>query len=601
MYFTSRSQPLLFIWCGYSRSMEKTKSFDKILANFKIFWLIYTVFGGSYATLIHSRIHQPDYITIDSQIFANLLILLSFVLTAFFIVEPFPSSKDITFDTPKDKNNYQRFSLFLLIPNLLISLVFIYFINKIGEGNNNSFIWLLKYLILFLYFIPVGILSDFSNRFRIKKGVKIVTAHPNIEKAEYINGSFIYTTLEDLSIEGKLKVNDLVTINNLFYTDGSSATHFNLTYGVVASIDKHTFTITHHKDVLFDPVNNKRNKTGILMKPSEVEPIVIIEPISRVAVSKGDKGSLVTMRIQDTSYDKYQGKYEEKCQCFRCQPEGVKYVLPSGIISDFKILARHYGAGFVTAYMGYTLYVFFGQRTLPVAIAIILYLLAIFIFSRHITKSLAISSSEYKIDINPEILKFINDLSTKIGTNIKFVGPPRAIFSKSDRNESIKRGLDVESNAAFLPTGDKTGMVMLGHAYQNEFDDITKSVIVHELGHSVQPWFKLILPITYAIKGVLFTLNLMLLKDYSLTTFLTSSILINLFISLLSSFISRYYERDADIFAAKVLGSEVAVKAFTNFSRLGIGRDTPGLIAPLFKSHPNNSKRIKYLESYIVS
>ena len=584
---------------AYNLIMKDSKVNNKILANLKIFWLLYTIFGGFYATLIISRIHQPDYIPLNSQIYANLLLLLSFTLTAFFIVEPFPSNNEITFDTPNDRVKYQRFSLFLLIPNFIIAFVFIYLINKIGEGNNNSFIWLLKYLSLFLYFIPVGLISDFSNRFRVKEGVKVVSAYPDIEKAEYKDGRFIYTTFEDLSTYGKLKVGDLITINNLLYPDGSPATHFNLTYGIVSSIDKNTFTVTHHKDVLFDPAYNKRSKTNILMKPSEVEPITIIEPSSVEAVAKGARGSLVTMRIQDTSYDMYQGKYEEKCQCFRCQPEGVKHVLPSGIISDFKILARHYGAGFVTAYMGYTLYVFFGERTLPVAIAILLYLLAIFKFSKHITKSLVNSSSEYKIDINPEILKFINELSTKIGTNIKYVGPPRAIFSKSDRSESIKRGLDVESNAAFLPTGDKTGMVMLGHAYQNEFDDITKSVIAHELGHSVQPWFKLILPITYAIKGVLFTLNLMLLKDYSLTTFLTSSILINFFISLLSSFVSRYYERDADLFAAKVLGSEVAVQAFTNFSRLGVGRDTPGLIAPLFKSHPNNSKRIKYLERYV--
>ena len=584
---------------AYNLIMKDSKANNKILANLKIFWLLYTIFGGFYATLIISRIHQPDYIPLNYQIYGNLLLLLSFILTAFFIVEPFPSYNEITFDTPNDRVNYKRFSLFLLIPNFIIAFVFIYLINKIGEGNNNSFIWLLKYLSLFLYFIPVGLISDFSNRFRVKEGVKVVSAYPDIEKAEYKDGFFIYTTIEDLTTYPKLKVGDLITINNLLYPDGSPATHFNLTFGIVSSIDKNTFTVTHHKDVLFDPAYNKRSKTNILMKPSEVEPITIIEPPSVEAVAKGARGSLVTMRIQDTSYDMYQGKYEEKCQCFRCQPEGVKHVLPSGIISDFKILARHYGAGFVTAYMGYTLYVFFGERTLPVAIAIILYLLTIFKFSKHITKSLVNSSSEYKIDINPEILKFINELSTKIGTNIKYVGPPRAIFSKSDRNESIKRGLDVESNAAFLPTGDKTGMVMLGHAYQNEFDDITKSVIAHELGHSVQPWFKLILPITYAIKGVLFTLNLMLLKDYSLTTFLTSSILINFFISLLSSFVSRYYERDADLFAAKVLGSEVAVQAFTNFSRLGVGRDTPGLIAPLFKSHPNNSKRIKYLERYV--
>ena len=584
---------------AYNLIMKDSKANNKILANLKIFWLLFTIFGGFYATLIISSIHQPDYIPLNSQIYANLLLLLSFTLTAFFIVEPFPSNNEITFDTPNDRVKYQRFSIFLLIPNFIIAFVLIYLINKIGEGNNNSFIWLLKYLSLFLYFIPVGLISDFSNRFRVKEGVKVVSAYPDIEKAEYKDGFFIYTTIEDLTTYPKLKVGDLITINNLLYPDGSPATHFNLTYGIVSSIDKNTFTVTHHKDVLFDPAYNKRSKTNILMKPSEVEPIAVIDPPSVEAVAKGARGSLVTMRIQDTSYDMYQGKYAEKCQCFRCQPEGVKHVLPSGIISDFKILARHYGAGFVTAYMGYTLYVFFGERTLPVAIAIILYLLAIFKFSKHITKSLVNSSSEYKIDVNPEILKFINELSTKIGTNIKYVGPPRAIFSKSDRNESIKRGLDVESNAAFLPTADKTGMVMLGHAYQNEFDDITKSVIAHELGHSVQPWFKLILPITYAIKGVLFTLNLMLLKDYSLTTFLTSSILINFFISLLSSFVSRYYERDADLFAAKVLGSEVAVQAFTNFSRLGIGRDTPGLIAPLFKSHPNNSKRIKYLERYV--
>ena len=578
--------------------MIESESITKIIANLKIFWLFYVIFAGCYATLIISRIHQPDYIPLNSQIYANLLLLFCFIFTAYFIVEPFPSDKDITFDTRNDKKNYQLLSLLLLIPNLLIALVFIYLINKIGQGSNNSFIWLFKYLMIFLYFIPVGLISDFSNRFRIKEGVKVVDTHPNIEKAEYKDGCYIYTTFEELSTGVKLKVDDLITINNLLYPDGSPATHFNLTYGVISSIDKHTFTVTHHKDVLFDPANNKRSKTNILRKPSDVVPIIVNEPPIREAVAKGARGSLVTMRVQDTSYDMYQGKYEERCQCFRCQPEGVKHVLPSGIISDFKIIARHYGAGFVTAYMGYTLYVFFGQRTLPVAIAIILYLLIIFKFSRHITKSLTESSSEYKIEINPDILKFINEISTKIGTNIKYVGPPRAIFSKSDRRESIKRGLDVESNAAFLPTGDKTGMVMLGHAYQNEFDDITKSVIAHELGHSIQPWFKLILPITYAIKGVLFTLNLMLLKDYSLTTFLTSSILINLFISLLSSFISRYYERDADLFAAKVLGPEVAVQAFTNFSRLGVGRDTPGLIAPLFKSHPNNSKRIKYLNNY---
>ncbi len=585
--------------------MKDNESYNKILANLKIFWLIYIIVGGFYATLVLSGFHQPDYIPLEAELFANLLLILWFLFTAFFIVEPYPLESDITFNTPKDKKRYQKISFLLIILNLLIALPFIYLINNIGQDSENSFIWLLKFIFIFLYFIPTGLLSDFSNRFRITEGVKVVIALPSIETAEYKDGSFIYTTLEDLTSINKLKVNDLVTINDLLYLDGTPANHFNLTYGIVAAINKNSFTITHHKDILFDPANNKRSKTWHLMKPFAVEPIEVIKPTVTKAVAKRDsfgaKSSLVTMRVQDTSYDKYQGKYEERCQCFRCQPEGVKHVLPSGIISDFKIIARHYGAGFVTAYMGYTLYVFFGQRTLPVAIAIIIYLIAIYIFSRHITKSLVNSSSEYKVEINPEILKFINEISTKIGTNIKYVGPPRAIFSKSDRRESIKRGLDVESNAAFLPIGDKTGMVMLGHAYQNEFDGITKSVIAHELGHSIQPWFKLILPITYAIKGVLFTLNLMLLKDYSLTTFLTSSILINLFISLLSSFISRYYERDADLFAAKVLGPEVAVQAFTNFSRLGVGIDTPGLIAPLFKSHPNNSKRIKYLNNYIKS
>ena len=80
-------------------------------------------------------------------------------------------------------------------------------------------------------------------------------------------------------------------------------------------------------------------------------------------------------------------------------------------------------------------------------------------------------------------------------------------------------------------------------------------------------------------------------------TFLLSSILINILVSLLSTFVSRYYEKQADLFAAKLLGPKVAIQTYLNFARLGVGGGTPGVLAPLFTSHPAISKRIQYIQN----
>jgi hypothetical protein len=346
-------------------------------------------------------------------------------------------------------------------------------------------------IVLFFYFIPIYPLSEFANRFRIRSGVKVLSADLVIEFAEYANNTFTYTTLDDLTYQSKLKVNDLISASNLLYSDGTPANHFNLTYGVVASIEKNSFTVTHHKDAFFDPSTNKESKEYFLKKPSSVTPIPIVKPSNPTAKAKrnstGGKKSLATTRIQDTSFDRYEGKYQEECHCFRCQPDGLPTVKRSGIKNDLKILGRNLGLGFVSAYVGYTLYVYFGMKTTPVAIAIFSYLVVVLLVSMRFTKNTVNTSVEYAMTLNPEILKFINETSKSIGVTIKSVSPPIVIFDKKTREASIKRGFDVESNAAFLPSGNKRGMIMLGHAYQNEFDDITKSVLAHELGHSIQP------------------------------------------------------------------------------------------------------------------
>jgi hypothetical protein len=563
--------------------------------------LIYLILTAFYGTLILVGIHTPNYIPLESKIFANSLLISWFFVAALFVIQPFSSSKAITFETTKDKNLYQAISFLLLIPSMLAALPFLYFLNTVGEASKSTLFWIIKVIFLFLYFVPVGLLSDFADRFRLRGGAKLLSAFPTIEYAEYANMAITYTTLDDLTNQSNLKVNDLITISNLLYPDGTPANHFNLTYGIVASIEKNSFTVTHHKDALFDPTTNKQSKEFFLKKPSSVAPMPIVEPSNPRAEAKrnslGAKTSLATTRIQDVSYDIYEGKYQEECHCFRCQPDGLPTLKRSGFKNDLKILGRNLGLGFVTAYMGYTLYVYFGMRMTPVAIAIFSYLVLVLLVSMRFTKNTVNTSVEYEMDLNPEILKFINETSKNIGVTIKSVSPPIVIFDKKTREASIKRGFDVESNAAFLPSGNKRGMIMLGHAYQNEFDDITKSAVAHELGHSIQPWFKYILPTTLALKGVLFTLNLLLLKDYSLTTFLLTSIFINLVLSLLSSFVSRYYEKQADLFAAKLLGPKVGVQPYLNFARLGIGEDTPGVIAPLFTSHPDISKRIQYHQS----
>ncbi len=563
----------------------------------QLFYLILTAFYGN---LILVGIHTPNYIPLESKIFANLLLISWFIVAALYISKPFPSSADVTFDTSKDKNVYRAVSLLLLIPSMLVSLPFLYFLNRVGVANSSTLFWIIKVIILFLYIIPVSILSEFADRFRLTSGAK-VAASLTIEFAEYANMTFTFTTLADLTNQSILKVNDLITISNLLYLDGTPASHFNLTYGIVASIEKNSFTVTHHKDASFDPTTNKKSKEYFLKKHSSVAPIPIVKPSNSRAEAKrnsiGTKKSLVTTRIQDASYDKYEGKYQEKCHCFRCQPDGLPYIKRSGFKNDFKILGRNLALGFGTAYMGYTLYVYFGMKITPVAIAIFIYLIAVLVFTIRSTKSTVSTSIEYEMTLNPEILKFINETSKNIGVTINSVSPPIAVWGKKIREASIEHGFDIESNAAFLASGNKRGMVVLGHAYQNEFDDITKGTIAHELGHSIQPLFKYILPITLVLKGVLFTLNLLLLKDYSLMTFLLSSILINILVSLLSTFVSRYYEKQADLFAAKLLGPKVAIQTYLNFARLGVGGGTPGVLAPLFTSHPAISKRIQYIQN----
>ena len=570
----------------------------KIKSMLKPLQLIYLILTAFYGNLILVGIHTPNYIPLESKIFANSLLISWFIVAALFIIEPFSSSENIKFDTTKDKNLYQAVSILLLIPSMLVALPFLFFLNSVGEANKSTLFWIIKVIILFLYIVPVELLSEFADRFRLRGGAKALSATPTIEFAEYANMTFTFTTLEDLTNQSKLKVNDLITISNLLYPDGTVANHFNLTYGIVASIEKHSFSVTHHKDAFFDPTTNKQSKEYFLKKHSSVAPMPIVEPSNTRAEAKrnsfGAKSSLATTRIQDASYDRYEGKYEEECHCFRCKPAGLPYAKRSGIKNDLKILLRNLSSGFGTAYMGYTLYVYFGMKMTPVAIAIFIYLAVILLATIRFTKNTVNTSVEYEVNLNPEILQFIAETSKNIGVTIKSVSPPIVIFDKKTRKTSIEKGFDVESNAAFLPSGDKRGMIMLGHAYQNEFDDITKSAIVHELGHSIQPWFKYIIPTTLALKGVLFTLNLLLLKDYSLMVFLISSILVNLSLSLLSSFVSRYYEKQADLFAAKLLGPKVAIQPYLNFARLGIGEDTPGVIAPLFTSHPDISKRIQY-------
>lgn len=574
----------------------------KIKSMLKPLQLIYLILTAFYGNLILVGIHTPSYIPLESKIFANSLLISWFIVAALYIIEPFSTSEVVSFNTTKDKNLYQAVSLLLLIPSMLVALPFLYFLNSVGEENKSTFFWIIKVIILFLYIVLLELLSEFADRFRITEGVKLLSANLTIEFAEYANSTFTYTTLEDLTKQSKLKVNDLITISNLLYPDGTVANHFNLTYGIVASIEKHSFTVTHHKDVLFNPTENKQSKEFFLKQPSSVAPMPIVEPSKSKAEAKrnsfGAKSSLATTRIQDASYDKYEGKYQEKCQCFRCQPDGLPYSKRSGVVNDTKILGRNLTSGFGTAYMGYTLYVYFGMKTTPVAIAISIYLIGILIATMWYTKNTVTNSVEYQMGLNPEIVKFIDETSKNIGTTIKSISPPIVIFDNKTRKAYIEKGFDVESNAAFLPSGDKKGMIMLGHAYQNEFDDITKSAIAHELGHSIQPWFKYILPGTLVVKGVLFTLNLLLLKDYSLMVFLLSSILINLSLSLLSAFASRYYEKQADLFAVKLLGPKVAIQPYLNFARLGIGEDTPGVIAPLFTSHPDISKRIQYHQNF---
>ena len=112
----------------------------------QFYYLILTAFYGN---LILVGIHTPNYIPLESKIFANLLLISWFIVAALYISKTFPSSADVTFDTSKDKNVYRAVSLLLLIPSMLVSLPFLYFLNRVGVANSSTLFWIIKVFDIF--------------------------------------------------------------------------------------------------------------------------------------------------------------------------------------------------------------------------------------------------------------------------------------------------------------------------------------------------------------------------------------------------------------------------------------------------------------------
>ena len=571
----------------------------KLLKKLRLLSIPFVILTPFYATLIITKAHHPNYINITPNIFGDILLTLWYISIAYFISDPLPSEEKVKFKTPNAKTKYRNITLLILVTDLLIAIPILLMLNTLGNKGGGAPLWFISFLITFTYFVPISLLTGLADKFRLSTDAILNDRKLKITSAQFLNGKFIYTIEEEGLLDNKFKIGDLVTIRNLVHDDGSLAKEYNLTYGVIDSLSNNTFTVSSHKDNKFNPYNGEHSKSNFLSNADKVAPLKITPPKFATAKAKtnsrGGGMLLAYATSQDTSYSAFNGRYRGDCQCFRCIPGGVTFKESNPLKNDAKILLKSVGWGFVIAYFGFTLFNLFHQKTTPVFVAIVIYLFILYFLGMGTSRNAVKNSTEYKININPEIETFIREKSNEIGTKIKFIGPPISFIGESGRDNSLKRGLDIESNAAFIPSGDKTGMIILGHAYQQDFDDITKSVLVHELGHSKQPWYKFIIPSTLIVKAILLTLNLLLLRNHSLLTYLTSSIMIYFFTSLISAAISRHYEKKADLFAAKILGKDVALKAFTNFASLGLGKDYPGIIAPLFISHPNNKKRIAYL------
>jgi Zn-dependent protease with chaperone function len=163
-----------------------------------------------------------------------------------------------------------------------------------------------------------------------------------------------------------------------------------------------------------------------------------------------------------------------------------------------------------------------------------------------------------------------------------------------DRSMRWRRfGSAATENAAWMSTGDRAGLVLLGEQYL-EHPDHLRAVVAHELGHGALGHLKTRRSATTLLRVVrigvvaptLFVAPWVTIIGVGFTLLVRRAVL---------AFVSRRLELEADRFAAVLVGVVPVVDLLEHWRSRELGQNAPGVEDNWFGSHPFIDDRIAKL------
>ena len=484
---------------------------------------------------------------------------------------------------------------------IIIFIISLLLSDKLKMNMINGYLYLLSLFLLAGPVILSAITLNKINTIRFSRGA--IREDKYYNKIESIDFSKKTKEMKiTLSPDSYLpKKGDFISLYGIIPDSKDDYDIYNLKDGEVDTVGENYFTIKRYRS---------KNKSLLVSVEKQIENLK--QPKSKATPKRNKYGyknseSYFIHADRKSSLKRFKRENIEAqilpCACLRCQPNGAKvrrkknFLKDTGLINlrnlalkgfflQVIILSFFYISG--ETLKGFIEYLI-GKNTISIIITLMIL--------RYASKK-TMTKNTIDEKINPEIIKFIKETCKKVGAEMISVKTMSEMVAEKDRAKAIKNGMDTESNAYFLVKSGKKGLLVLGHAYQEKFDDITKGVIAHEIGHANQRILLTLLPALTIIAAIAEILSILILIHYGVLAYLLLAPIIPVIYEALSANVKRKIEKGADLFAIKVVGKKATLAAFRALEKNVKTKDS-SLLVKIFSSHPSTSERIKYIESYL--
>lgn len=590
---------------GYKKPKIKLKFLSKLkyLVKFSLFFILILI---SITLPILSLFYIGNYLPelskeISNQTLGFLALLLYFTIANLLFIRTKIKETNL-----KEKLFFYLTSFIGFIVMEIFTFVIIFIISlllseKLKINTINEYLYLLSLFLLAAPIIFSLISLNKINAIRFSRGaIREDKFYNKIESIEYIKKKKeMKITLSNDSYLPKK--GDFISLYGILPDSKDDYDIYNLKDGEVDTVGENYFTIKRYRS---------NSKSLLVSVEKQIENLK--QPKSKATPKRSKYGyknseSYFTHHDRESSFQRFKRESIEAkilpCACLRCQPNGVKvrrkknFFQDTGLINlrnialkgfflQVIVLSFFYISG--ESLKGFIEYLI-GKNTISIIIMLMIL--------RYASKK-TMTKDTIDEKINPEIIKFIKETCKKVGAEMISVKTMSEMIAEKDRAKSIKKGMDTESNAFFLVKSGKKGLLVLGHAYQEKFDDITKGVIAHEVGHANQRILLTLLPALTIIVAIAEILSILILIHYGVLAYLLLAPIIPVIYQALTANVKRKIEKGADLFAIKVVGKKATLAAFTALEKNLKIKDS-SLLVKIFSSHPSTRERIKYIENYL--